>query len=180
MADGAGARTEQRVLKSLIYLDVVLAVLAAVPALALGAPALGYLVAAGAWILQRLIAAATRRWTRKIAEPRLRLGAALFEGFARIWLLGIAIIVSGVAGGRADGLTAALVVLALYTVAFAVRVITGPPEARRRSERTIPRADRTTGAPERAAARADRTTGAPGRTARAERMTGPTQGGGAR
>ncbi|MGI8413744.1 MAG: hypothetical protein ACR2LV_09555 [Solirubrobacteraceae bacterium] len=111
-------------------LDVALAVLAAIPALLLGAPALGYAVGAGAWIVQRLISAADIRWTRRIADPRRRLIFGLFEGFARIWLLAGAIIVAGVAGGRADGLTAALVIFALYSVAFVIKVITGPPRGR--------------------------------------------------
>ena len=39
----------------LAYLDVVLVVLAAPVAIALGAPPLGYLIAAGAWVLQRVL-----------------------------------------------------------------------------------------------------------------------------
>jgi hypothetical protein len=33
-----------------------------------------------------------------------------------------------VIGGRADGLTAALTIFGAYSVAFAVKVIAGPPE----------------------------------------------------
>ena len=43
---------------SLKYLDIVLVVLVGVPAVALGAPELGYAVGAGAWTLQRLAAVA--------------------------------------------------------------------------------------------------------------------------
>jgi hypothetical protein len=109
------------------YLDVVLVALAAAPALALGAPALGYVVAAGAWLVQRILAQADRRWVSKAAEPRTQLGLGLFEAFARIWLLAGAIIAAGVAGGRADGLTAALTIFGAYSVAFAIRVFSGPP-----------------------------------------------------
>ncbi len=109
------------------YLDVLLVVLATPVVLALGAPALGYLVGAGAWLLQRVLAEADKRFLSKAAEPRTQLGLNLFEAFGRIWLLAGAIIVAGVVGGRADGLTAAVTICAAYTVAFAIRVVSGPP-----------------------------------------------------
>jgi hypothetical protein len=109
-------------------LDVVFVALAAPVALALGAPALGYAIVAGAWVAQRILAQADRRWIENAAAPRTQLGRSLFEAFARIWLLAGAIIAAGVAGGRVDGLTAALTIFGAYSVAFAVRVITGPPQ----------------------------------------------------
>ncbi len=112
------------------YLDVALVVLAMAPAVALGAPVLGYAVGAGGWILQRAIAETDRRWIRRVDEPVKQLGVSLFEAFGRIWLLAGAIIVAGIAGGREDGLTAALVIFAAYSVAFAIKVITGPPQRR--------------------------------------------------
>jgi hypothetical protein len=112
------------------FLDVALVLLAMAPALAFGAPVLGYAVAAGGWILQRVVAETDRRWIRKVAEPRKQLGVSLFEAFGRIWLLAGVIIIAAVAGGRADGLTAALVIFGAYSVAFAVKVITGPPPRR--------------------------------------------------
>ena len=39
----------------------------------------------------------------------------LFESFGRIWLLAGAIIIAGVAGGRKDGLTAAIVIVGAYS-----------------------------------------------------------------
>jgi hypothetical protein len=110
------------------YLDVVLVAVAAPFALALGAPALGYAIGAGAWVAQRIIAEADRRWIRNATTPRAQLGLNLFEAFGRIWLLAGAIVVAGVAGGRADGLTAALVIFGAYSVALALRVLTGPPQ----------------------------------------------------
>ena len=109
------------------YLDVVLVAVATPVALALGAPALGYAIGAGAWVAQRIIAEADRRWIRNTKTPRAQLGLNLFEAFGRIWLLAGAIIVSGVVGGRADGLTAALVIFGAYSVAFAIRVLSGKP-----------------------------------------------------
>ena len=109
------------------YLDVVLVAVATPVALALGAPALGYAIGAGAWVAQRIIAEADRRWIRNTKTPRAQLGLNLFEAFGRIWLLAGAIVVAGVAGGRADGLSAALTIFGAYSVAFAVRVRSGKP-----------------------------------------------------
>src|ERR1700726_715285 len=113
LAVGAGAASEQPLMVVPRYLDVVLVAIGAVPAIALGAPTFGYLVGAGAWILQRIIAATDRRLLlNKAADEasnfRRQLGLHLFEPFVRIWLLAGAIVLAGVAGHRADGLTAAI------------------------------------------------------------------------
>jgi len=113
------------------YLDVVLVVAGAVPALILGAPALGYLVGGGAWIVQRVIQSQEHRLHASIEQPRNLLAVRLFEAFGRIWLLAIAIVVAGLAGDRADGLTAAVAIFAAYSVAFVIRVLSGPPPTRR-------------------------------------------------
>jgi len=113
------------------YLDVALVAIVAIPALVLGAPVFGYVVGAGAWILQRIIAATDRRLMSKVTDnPRTQVGFNLFERFGRIWLLAGGIIVAGVAGQRADGLTAALVIFGAYSIAFAVRLASGPPPPR--------------------------------------------------
>jgi hypothetical protein len=112
------------------YLDVVVVVLAAPLAIALGAPVFGYLVGAGAWIGTRALGQLDRGFIRRASEPRTQLGLHLFEAFGRIWLLAGAIIVAGVAGDRADGLTAALTIFGAYSVAFGVKVLFGPPEGK--------------------------------------------------
>jgi len=110
------------------YLDVVLVVLVVGPAIALGAPALGVIVGAAAWIAQRVLQLADGRIIRRARERReLALGVNLVEAFGRIWLLAGAIIVAGVVGGRADGLAAALMIFAAYSVAFALRIVQGRP-----------------------------------------------------
>ncbi|MGH3263546.1 MAG: hypothetical protein ACRDNS_16305 [Trebonia sp.] len=103
-------------------------VVATAPAIVLGAPALGYAVGAAGWIAQRVIGAVDRRLTRSLSQPWTRLRVNLFETFGRIWLLAGAIVVAGVVGGRADGLTAAVVVFVAYSIGFAIRIASGPPE----------------------------------------------------
>jgi len=104
---------------SLRYLDIVLVVLVAIPALALGAPELGYAVGAGAWIVQRLSAVAVEKRIEHLADQRRRLGISLASAMGRVWLMAIAIMVVGVTASRPDGLTAALVIFAAFSFTFA-------------------------------------------------------------
>src|SRR5271168_671960 len=127
---GASPVLTRSPLQLLQYLDIALVVLATPLALALGAPAFGLLIAVGAWLVQRVLAHTDRRWIARAREPRTQLGLNLFEAFGRIWLLAGAIVVAGVVGGRADGLTAALTICGAYSVAFAIRVLSGPPQKR--------------------------------------------------
>jgi hypothetical protein len=115
----------------LAYLDVVLVVLAAPVAIALGASPLGYLIAAGAWVLQRVL----QQFDRRLIASRgadARFGLNLVDGFGRIWLLAGAIVLAAVIGGRSAGLTAALVIFCVYSIAFALRVVEGRPGGPRR------------------------------------------------
>jgi hypothetical protein len=130
LAVGVEAASEELFMVVLRYMDVVLVALAAGPALALGAPVLGYAIGGGAWILQRVVAANDSRWIAKATEPRKQLAFNLLEAFGRIWLLAGAIIVAGVVA-RADGLTAALVIFGAYSVALLIRLLSGPPQRTR-------------------------------------------------
>ena len=91
-----------------------------------GASPLGYLIAAGAWVLQRVLQQLDRRWIAGRGDDA-RFGLNLVDGFGRIWLLAGAIVLAAVIGGRGDGLTAALVIFCVYSIAFAMRVVEGRP-----------------------------------------------------
>jgi len=110
------------------YTDVVLVAVGAAVAIPLGAPTLGYAIGGGTWLLQRVLQEADKRWIAKVGKPIRRLGYTLFEAFGRIWLLAAGIIVAIAVGNRADALTAALIILCAYTVAFLIRITSGPPQ----------------------------------------------------
>jgi hypothetical protein len=112
------------------FLDVVVVIVAAIPALALGAPVFGYVIGAAGWIVQRLIQVNEHRFTAWIEDPTRAVGARLFGAFGRVWLLAGAIVIAGVAGSRPDGLTAALVIFCAYSIAFVTRLAGGPPPTR--------------------------------------------------
>jgi hypothetical protein len=114
---------------TLRYLDVVVAVVAAVAGIALGAPVLGCALGGGCWVLQRVVQAVDRRFAQEMSSPRAALGISLFERFGRIWLLAGAIVVAGLAGSRKDGLAAALIIFCAYTVRFVIGLVSGPPPA---------------------------------------------------
>lgn len=117
------------------FLDVPLVVIGAIIALVLGAPAFGVIVGACGWVLQRAVQVVDRRYTRKLRDPVKQVGINVTESFGRIWLMAGAIIVAGVAGGRRDGLAAAVLIFAAYTVAFAIRIASGPPPEREFEDR---------------------------------------------
>ncbi len=70
----------------------------------------GMHVGALGWILQRGVQLIDRRLTAGIEDSLRRAGIRSAEGFGRIWLLAGAIIVAAVAGGRKDGLAAAIII----------------------------------------------------------------------
>lgn len=129
-ATRAGATPVEWRTNVLLHLDVVAVILVTAPAIIIGAPVLGYVIGAVAWIVQRILAKTDRRWIKQAREPRTQLGLNLFEAFGRIWLLAGAIVAAGVIGGRADGLTSALTIFGAYSIAFMIKVVSGPPETR--------------------------------------------------
>jgi hypothetical protein len=123
----AGVVLQKRAVAVLRYLDVVLVVLAVPVALALGAPAVGVLVSAAAWLMQRVLAGAGQRWIAGRGVDS-RFGLNLVDGFGRIWLLAGAIVIAAVIGGRRDGLAAAVLIFCAYSIAFAIRLVSGRPQ----------------------------------------------------
>jgi hypothetical protein len=112
------------------YLDVALVVLAAPFVLLFGVPLRGYLVAAGVWIVQRLIEALIDR-RAATAEVRGAIGLKFASMLGRTWLVGMAIIAVGLASERQDGFVAAVVCLAAYTVHLATQIILRPLDSKR-------------------------------------------------
>ncbi|HEX6026938.1 MAG TPA: hypothetical protein VFZ00_33380 [Solirubrobacter sp.] len=109
------------------YLDVAIVVLAAPFVVLMGAPVLGYLVAGCTWIASRILGAVIERHARgKSAKAQLSWNFGVLIG--RAWLLGIAILIVGLAGDREDGLMAALLALVAFTVYFATTLIIRPME----------------------------------------------------
>jgi hypothetical protein len=110
------------------YLDVALIVLAAPFVVLMGGPVLGYAVAGGVWIASRFIAAGIERSARKSRSPKAQVGISFGVLMGRAWVMGIAILVVGLAGEREDGLMAALLALVAFSVYLATTLIIRPTE----------------------------------------------------
>lgn len=112
------------------YLDCVLVVLTAPFVLLAGLPALGYVVAAVAWLISRGSAAyIERRAKAKGAEDlRAAVGINVAGMILRAWLVAMAILAVGLAGDEDDGAMAAALVLIAFTVYFAMSLLTRSSE----------------------------------------------------
>jgi hypothetical protein len=110
------------------YADLALVVAALPFALLMGVPMLGYGVGAAAWIIQRLVGIAIERRARRSGDLRAQIGLNLASMLGRAWTVGLAILVVGLTGEREDGLTAAVLILAAFTVYFALALILRPLE----------------------------------------------------
>jgi hypothetical protein len=106
------------------WLDVVLVVLAAPFVVLTGLPVLGYVVGAAAWIANRVIGVGVERVASRQDDVRRAVGLNLGVLIARSWLVGLTILAVGLAGEREDGLTAAVLVLAAFTLYFVTSLLT--------------------------------------------------------
>lgn len=107
---------------ALRYVDVGL-VLATAPFVALaGLPFLGYAFGAAAWVLTRVGA----EWLDRRAadsDVRQRVGYHVAGMMGRVWIVVCAVVAARFAGDRDDGVMAAVLVLAAFTVYFAMSML---------------------------------------------------------
>lgn len=108
-------------MSALRYLDIGL-VLATAPFVALGGlPGLGYALGGGVWILTRLAA----DWLEARAgdDVRARVGWHVAGMMGRVWFVVCAVVAARLAGDRDDGVMAAAIALAAFTVYLAMSLL---------------------------------------------------------
>ena len=106
------------------YFDVCL-VLASAPLLLIGGmPRLGYACGAGAWLATRAGAALLQERARRTRSAGVRAGLLMAAMMGRVWLVALAVIVARYAGGRDDGIMAAVLVLSAFSVYFVMSLVT--------------------------------------------------------
>ena len=86
-------------------------------------PLLGWLTAAVIWALWRLLGEWAERRTATETDPRKTVGIAAGSMIGRGWLLGLILLGAGLAAGDDVGLSAAVLVLALFTVHFTLKIL---------------------------------------------------------
>lgn len=118
------------------YADLVLLGVALPVFVVADLPLLGYTVAAVAWVVQRGVQAwAAARVVRDLAagERRSAIGITATATLGRVWLVTAAVLAVGLIADRGDGLAAAVLSAALFTVYFAGEALAhvfGPEEQR--------------------------------------------------
>ena len=106
------------------YLDVCLVLATAPFVLVGGMPTLGYLIGASAWLLTRAGTVFLHAQARRAGEAKVRAGLMVAALLGRVWLVALAIILARYAGSKGDGIMAAALLLAAFTVYFAMSFIT--------------------------------------------------------
>ncbi len=108
------------------YVDLLVLLAALAVFVFSGLPALGYAAAAAAWLAQRGIQAlAARRAGAELAagERQRAMGVIAATTLGRVWLMATVVLLTGLLGEREDGLAAALLLVALFTISFAAQGI---------------------------------------------------------
>ncbi len=109
------------------YLDLVVLALALPLFLAAGFPMLGYATAAGAWLIQRGAQALMARRAMAATDVRGKLGWTASSMLARGWFVALVVLLVGLRANDA-GLAAAVLVVVLFTVYFALELALRPFE----------------------------------------------------
>jgi hypothetical protein len=105
------------------YLDVCLVLATAPFVFAAGMPVFGYLVGACAWLTTRLAVEALHARALRSSDPRIRAGLAVGVMMGRVWVIVLAVILARYAGSKDDGIMAAALVLAAFTVYFMLTLV---------------------------------------------------------
>ena len=116
---GSGERVGAGASAILRYLDLILLAVALPVFVAADWPLLGYAVAAGAWLAQRLVRMYAERRTAESLDAGNRRDAfktTAISGLGRVWMVSVAALSVGLIADREDGLAAALLLTALFTV----------------------------------------------------------------
>ncbi len=127
VATSKGSDGAEYVLAFLRYLDLLVLALALPLFLIAGLPLLGYAGIAAAWLAQRGVNAFATRRAAATGDRRAAMGVMAGTMVARLWLVGLSVLLVGLIE-REAGLAAALLAAALFTVSFSTLLIVKPLE----------------------------------------------------
>lgn len=108
-------------------LDLALLAVALPVFLVTGLPDLGWVVGAGVWALWRGIGTFSDRRAGAATDPRTVAGIAAGSMIGRGWLMGLVLLGAGLVLGDAVGLSAGVLLLALFTLHFTFKIVLRPP-----------------------------------------------------
>ena len=111
------------VARAFAQLDLVI-IAAALPLFLLAdLPIVGYVVASIAWLIQRFARAAAENRIQQGGEARTIALLTAGSLVGPIWFMTMTVLIIGIAVSRPDGLAAALLTLALFTVSLPARMM---------------------------------------------------------
>jgi hypothetical protein len=108
------------------FLDPLMLAAALAVFLVAGFPMLGFAVGAGVWLAQRAAQALVgRRAAAELAAGNRQkaMGMTAASTLGRVWLMTLSVLLVGLLADREDGLAAALLLTAFFTVSFAAQGI---------------------------------------------------------
>jgi hypothetical protein len=88
-----------------------------------GLPIGGYGLGAGVWLAQKVLQMYFERKIRGSKDPRTVVGYTAGGAIARGWLSALAVLAIGILAGDEVGLSAVVLILALFTSYFAARLV---------------------------------------------------------
>jgi hypothetical protein len=109
------------------WLDLILLIAALPVFLAAGLPLAGYVVGGGAWVAQRIVQVVLIRRAGASEDPRTIVGFTAASMILRGWLVALSIFLVGLSDNDA-GLAAAVLVISLFTIYFAMQLALRPME----------------------------------------------------
>jgi hypothetical protein len=112
------------------WVDLIVLALALPVFIAGGFPIAGYVAGGGVWIAQRLLQVGLAQRARDSEDPRTVVGLTVASMILRAWLVATSIFLVGMSDKDA-GLAAAVLVIALFTVYFAMQFALRPMEGSR-------------------------------------------------
>jgi hypothetical protein len=123
-----GPADASRTLRALGYLDLAALALALPVFIVAGFSLLGYAVAAGAWVFQRVVRELVARRAAAAPDARTSIGLNAASMILRGWLVAFAIFAVGLRDPKA-GLAAAVLFLFLFSIFFTMQAIVRPSGA---------------------------------------------------
>jgi hypothetical protein len=98
------------------WLDVALVVIATPIMILMGVPAAAYCIAAGAWVLLRLVGVAVERYATAANDTSRQIGTRMAFMFLRLFGLALLVILLRKTDGKDAGITALITVVVAYTI----------------------------------------------------------------
>lgn len=108
--------TDAPIIPMVSWFDVALVVIATPIVILMGVPAAAYCVAAGAWVLLRVVELYVERYATAATDTGRQIGTRMAFMFVRLFGLALLVILLRKTDGKDAGITALVTVIVAYTI----------------------------------------------------------------